>query len=108
MGDPIAESEQSLINQTISGQWFSSTINYSAKLNTTYRIGYYSDALTQYAYNLNNDYLTVTSQPKIENSNWLPVSWSYEEKSILSMCAVYTHAELQSAEDELPLETQVN
>ncbi len=52
--------------------------------------------------------MTVTSQPKIENSNWLPVSWSYEEKSILSMCAVYTPAELQSAEDELPLETQVN
>ncbi len=34
--------------------------------------------------------MTVTSQPKEDNSIWLPIGWSSEGKTIMSLYAVYT------------------
>ncbi len=101
-GQPIAESNQTLTAKSITGQWYNFTINYHAHQNTTYWIGYYSEGYTRYFFNENTTQLTVTSQPKEDGSQWLPVSWHYTGKSTMSLYALYTTA------DPEPLPTPVD
>ena len=100
-GQPIAESNQTLTVKSITGQWYNFTMNYHAHQNTTYWIGYYSEGYTRYFFNENTTQLTVTSQPKEDGSQWLPVSWHYTGNSTMSLYALYTTA------DPEPLPTPV-
>jgi hypothetical protein len=70
-------------------------MNYSASKNTIYWLGYYSDNFTQYFFDPSNSSISITSQPKVENSSWLPVGWSYQDKSIMSLNALYASANPQ-------------
>ena len=100
---PIAESEEILINQTVNGDWFSFPINFTAEPNTTYWIGYYSDAQTQYGYDQDSSSITVTSQQDTDDSHSTNLSWSYEDQRILSLYAIYTPDEsIPSKQDIVP------
>jgi len=92
-GQPIAESNQTQTVKSITGQWYSFPINYHAHQNATYWIGYYSEGYTRYFFNQNTTQLTVTSQPKEDGSQWLPVSWHYRGNSTMSLYAHYTTAD---------------
>ena len=74
------------------GNWYNFTMNYSADQNTVYWLGYYAEKSTQYFFDANNNHLLVTSQPKDGTSDWMPVGWSYNGKSIMSLNASYTTA----------------
>jgi hypothetical protein len=90
-GEPIAESFETLNEASISGQWYNFTMNCSASPNTVYWIGYYSDSQTHYFFDASNGSITVTSQPKDGNSSWLPVGWSYQGKTTMSLYALCTY-----------------
>ncbi|MCJ7713167.1 hypothetical protein MUO66_01735 [Candidatus Bathyarchaeota archaeon] len=94
-GEPLAQSVETLNVVSVSGEWYNFTMNYPASQNTVYWLGYYSDNFTQYFFDADSDHISVTSQPKDENSSWLPVSWSYKGKSIMSLYALYTVADPQ-------------
>ena len=94
-GDPIAQSSDTLKVTSASGEWYNFTINYPAHPNTIYWIGYFSDQATQYFFDANNNHISVTSQTKDNNSQWLPVGWSYQGKTIMSLYANYTIADPQ-------------
>jgi hypothetical protein len=88
-GDPIAQSFEIVNVTSASGQWYNFTMNCPTSKNTAYWLGYYSDNVTHYFFDASNSSISVTSQPKDENSNWLPVGWSYRGKSIMSLYALY-------------------
>jgi hypothetical protein len=94
-GEPIAQSPDTLTVTSVSGEWYNFTMNYSASKNTIYWLGYYSDNFTQYFFDPSNSSISITSQPKVENSSWLPVGWSYQDKSIMSLNALYASANPQ-------------
>lgn len=94
-GEPLAQSSDILNVTSVTGRWYNFTMNFPASQNTVYWLGYYSDNFTQYFFDANNDHISVTSQPKVENSSWLPVGWSYEGKSVMSLDALYTIADPQ-------------
>jgi hypothetical protein len=89
-GDPIAQSSETLNVASVSGQWYNFTMNCSASPNTVYWLGYYSDSQTHYFFDASNASITVTSQPKDGNSSWLPVGWSYQGKTAMSLYALFT------------------
>jgi hypothetical protein len=89
-GEPIVKSLETLNVASVSGQWYNFTMNCSASANTIYWLGYYSDGQTHYFFDASNNSITVTSQPKDGNSSWLPVGWSYQGKTTLSLYALYT------------------
>jgi hypothetical protein len=91
-GAPIALSSETLNVSSVSGQWYNFTMNYSASPNTVYWLGYYSDNLTYYSFDESNSSITVTSQPKDGTSAWLPVGWSYQGKTTMSLDALYAYA----------------
>ena len=95
-GEPIAQSLATL-NVTSTPQWYNFTMNCPVASNTVYWLGYYSDSPTHYFYDGSNDSITVTSQPKDGNSSWLPVGWSYQTISIMSLSARYTYTDPTSA-----------
>jgi hypothetical protein len=95
-GEPIAQSLATL-NVTSTPQWYNFTMNYPVAPNTIYWLGYYSDSPTHYFYDASNDSITVTSQPKDGTSSWLPVGWSYQTISIMSLSARYTYTDPTSA-----------
>ena len=101
-GEPITESNQTLTVKSITGQWYNFTINYQAHQNTTYWIGYYSEGYTRYFLNENTTQLTVTSQPKEDGSQWLPVSWHYTGKATISLYALYTTAPPEPEPTQVP------
>lgn len=88
-GEPVAQSSDTLNVTSMSGEWYNFTMNYPVSQNTVYWLGYYSDNSIQYFFDANSDHLSVTSQPKDDNSQWLPVGWSYQGKSIMSLYALY-------------------
>ena len=92
-GDPVAQSLENLSVTSVTGQWYNFKMNYSVSPNTVYWLGYYSDQATSYFFDTSNNSITVTSQPKDNSSNWLPVSWSYRDQSVMSLYALYTYAE---------------
>jgi hypothetical protein len=94
-GEPVAQSSDTLNVTSMIGNWYNFTMNYSADQNTVYWLGYYAEKSTQYFFDANNNHLSVTSQPKNENSSWLPVGWSYKGNSIMSLYALYTFADPQ-------------
>ena len=94
-GEQIAQSSNTLDVTSVSGEWYNFAMNYSASQNTVYWLGYYSDNFTQYFFDASNNSISVTSQPKDENSSWLPVGWSYQDKSIMSLNALYASANPQ-------------
>jgi hypothetical protein len=89
-GEPVAQSPDNLTVTSTTGEWYNFQMNYSASQNTVYWLGYYSDNYTQYFFDPSNNSISITSQPKDENSSWLPVGWSYQGKSIMSLNALYT------------------
>jgi hypothetical protein len=91
-GEPLAQSLDSLNVTSVSGEWYNFTMNYPASQNTVYWLGYYSDNFTQYFFDADSDHLSVTSQPKVENSSLSPVGWYYGRNSIMSLYALYTVA----------------
>jgi hypothetical protein len=97
-GEPIAQSSNTLDVTSVSGEWYNFAMNYSASQNTVYWLGYYSDNFTQYFFDASNNSISITSQPKDENSSWLPVGWSYQDKSIMSLNALYASANSQPSE----------
>lgn len=97
-GEPIAQSSNTLDVTSVSGEWYNFAMNYSASQNTVYWLGYYSDNFTQYFFDADNNSVSITSQPKDENSSWLPVGWSYQDKSIMSLNALYASANSQPSE----------
>jgi len=92
-GDPIAQSLEKLTVTSVTGQWYDFTMNYSTSPNTVYWLGYYSDQPTNYFFDQSNNSITLTSQPRDNNSSLLPVSWSFQGKSVMSLYALYTNAE---------------
>jgi hypothetical protein len=94
-GEPLAQSVDTLNVTSASGEWYNFTMNYPASQNTVYWLGYYSDNFNQYVFDADSGHLSVTSQPKNENSSWLPVGWSYMGNSIMSLYALYTFADPQ-------------
>jgi hypothetical protein len=94
-GEPIAQSSDTLNVTSAYGEWYNFKMNYSASQKTVYWLGYYSDSFTQYFFDASNNSISVTSQPKDENSSWLPVGWSYQDKSIMSLNALYASANPQ-------------
>jgi hypothetical protein len=90
---PIAQSIDTLNVTSVSGEWYSFTMNYPASPNTVYWLGYYSDNFTHYFFDANNNYISLTSQPEPGNSTWIPVGWYYKGKSIMSLYALYTNAD---------------
>ena len=94
-GEPLAQSSNTLNVASVSGEWYNFTMNYPASQNTVYWLGYYSDNFTRYFFDANSDHISVTSQPKDENSQWFPVVWHYQGKSIMSLYALYTVADPQ-------------
>jgi hypothetical protein len=92
-GEPIAQSLEKLTVTSVTGQWYNFTMNYSTSPNTVYWLGYYSDQPTNYFFDDSNNSVAVTSQPRDANSSLLPVSWSYQGKSVMSLYALYTNAE---------------
>jgi hypothetical protein len=92
-GEPIAQSLEKLTVTSVTGQWYSFTMNYSTSPNTVYWLGYYSDQPTSYFFDDSNNSVAVTSQPRDANSSLLPVSWSFQGKSVMSLYALYTNAE---------------
>ena len=90
-GEPIAQSFETFNVSPVSGQWYNFTMDYSASANTVYWLGYYSDNLTNYFFDESNSSITVTSQPKDGTSNWLPVGWSYQGKTSMSLDAQYAY-----------------
>jgi hypothetical protein len=90
-GDPIAQSSETLNVTSSSSQKYDFTMNCSLSPNTVYWFGYYSDSPTIYFSDASNDSVTVISQPKDGTSNWLPVGWSYQTKTILSLSVLYTY-----------------
>ncbi len=95
-GEPLAQSIGTLNVTSVSGEWYNFTMNYHASPNTTYWFGYFSDNSTQVVFDANNEHLLVTSQPKDGNSQWLPVRWSYQGKSIMSLYVSYIIVETPS------------
>jgi hypothetical protein len=93
--DPIAQSSDTQKVTSTLGEWYNFTMNYPAHPNTVYWLGYFSDNSTQYFFNADNNHISVTSQTKDNNSQWLPIGWSYQGKSIMSLYALYTAAEPQ-------------
>jgi hypothetical protein len=91
-GEPIAQSFGTLNVTSLSGQWYNFTINYPFSPNTIYWLGYYADNPTHCFVDASNNSITVTSQPKDGTSNWLPVGWTYEGKTIMSLYATCTLA----------------
>jgi hypothetical protein len=91
-GEPIAQSFETFNVSSVSGQWYNFTMNYSASANTVYWLGYYSDNLANYFFDESNSSITVTSQPKDGTSTWLPVGWSYQGKTTMSLDALYAYA----------------
>jgi hypothetical protein len=104
-GEPLAQSLDTLSVTSVSGEWYNFKMNYSAARNTVYWLGYYSDNLTQYFFDTNGSHLSVTSQTKDENSQWLPVSWHYQGQSIMSLYALYTVPEPPSSPTPKPSPT---
>jgi hypothetical protein len=94
-GEPLAQSSNTLNVASVSGEWYNFTMNYPASQNTVYWLGYYSDNFTRYFFDANSDHISVTSQPKDENSQWFPVVWHYQGKTIMSLYAQYTVADPQ-------------
>lgn len=94
-GEPLAQSLDALKVTSVSGEWYNFSMNYPASQNTVYWLGYYSDNSTRYFFDADSDHLSVTSQPKDENSNWPPVGWYYGSNSIMSLYALYTVADPQ-------------
>lgn len=92
-GEPIAQSLEKLTVTSVTGQWYNFTMNYSTSPNTVYWLGYYSDQPTSYFFDDSNNSVAVTSQPRDANSSVLPVSWSFQGKSVMSLYALYTNAE---------------
>jgi hypothetical protein len=92
-GEPIAQSLGYLNVTSVSGDWYNFTMNYKTSPNTVYWLGYYADDYTHYFYDTNNNSISITSQPKDGNSSWLPVGWSYQGKSIMSLYALCTLAD---------------
>ena len=92
-GEPIAQSFETFNLTSVSGQWYNFTMNYSTSPNTVYWLGYYSDNLTHYFFDESNSSITVTSQPKDGTSIWLPVGWSYQGKTAMSLYALYTYTD---------------
>ena len=90
-GEPIAQSFETFNVSPVSAQWYNFTMDYSASANTVYWLGYYSDNLTNYFFDESNSSITVTSQPKDGTSNWLPVGWSYQGKTSMSLDAQYAY-----------------
>jgi hypothetical protein len=95
-GEPIAQSFETL-NVTTASQWYNFTMDCPVAPNTVYWLGYYSDSPTHYFFDASNDSMTVTSQPKDGTSSWLPVGWSYQTTTIMSLSALYTYADPSSA-----------
>lgn len=95
-GAPIAMSLETFNVSSVSGQWYNFTMNYSASPNTVYWLGYYSDNLTYYYFDESNSSITVTSQAKDGTSNWLPVGWSYQGKTTMSLDGLYVYANPES------------
>jgi hypothetical protein len=91
--EPLAESPPITTVSSVSGQWYKFTMNLTVEQNTTYWLGYYCNNQTKYAYDRNDDFLTVTSQPVKVDSTGNPISWSYREKTVMSLCAVYFPSE---------------
>ena len=91
-GDPIAQSLETL-DVASASQWYNFTMNCPVAPNTVYWLGYYSDSPTHYFFDDSNNSITVTSQPKDGTSNWLPVGWSYQTKTIMSLSALYTYTD---------------
>jgi hypothetical protein len=97
-GEPISQSLKTVNVTSATGEWYNFTMNCPASKNTVYWLGYYSDNVTHYFFDANNNSISVTSQPKDGKSDWLPVGWSYRGKSIMSLYALYTLAnETQSS-----------
>ncbi len=92
-GESVAQSLENLSVTSVSGQWYNFKMNYSASPNTVYWLGYYSDQATNYFFDASNNSITVTSQPKDNSSSWLPVSWTFKGKSVMSLYALYTNVE---------------
>jgi hypothetical protein len=89
-GEPLAQSSETLNVTSLSGDWYSFTVNFSASQNTVYWLGYSSENFTRYFFDVGGASISVTSQP--ERSILLPTVWSYEGKSAMSLRAVYTFA----------------
>lgn len=92
-GEPVAQTTEPIKVKSIKGQWYNFTINYQARQNTTYWLGYYSEECTRYYFDENTLHLTVTSEQKIDEQQWIPVSWHFKEKTTLSLYAIYTTAD---------------
>jgi len=94
-GEILTQSLDTLNVTSVSGEWYNFTMNYPASPNTVYWVGYYSDNSTRYFFDANSDHLSVTSQPQDDNSQWLPVGWSYMGRTIMSLYVLYTVADPQ-------------
>jgi hypothetical protein len=101
-GESVAQSLDVFNVTSNSGQWYNFTMNYPASQNTVYWFGYYSENSTQYFFDTDINHLSVTSQSKDANSTWLPVSWSYIGKSMMSLYAVYNVADPQLSPTSTP------
>lgn len=103
-GEPVALSFESLNVTSISGQWYNFTMDYSASPNTVYWLGYYSDNLTHYFFDESNSSITVTSQSRDGATTWLPVGWSHQGKTAMSIYTLYTYDNSSSSK----MATQTN
>jgi hypothetical protein len=101
-GEPMAKSLETLNVASVSGQWYNFTMNCTVSPNTVYWLGYYSENQTHYFFDASNNSITVTSQPKDGTSNWLPVGWSYQGKTVMSLYALCTIS------DPIPTATPIN
>ena len=106
-GEPVAQSSDTLNVTSMIGNWYNFTMNYSADQNTVYWLGYYAEKSTQYFFDANNNHLLVTSQPKDGTSDWMPVGWSYNGKSIMSLNASYTTAGPKPTPTPTPTPTHI-
>jgi len=107
-GEPIAQSFETFNVGSVAGQWYNFTMNYSASPNTVYWLGYYSDNLTYYFFDESNSSITVTSQPKDGASSWLPVGWSYQGKTTMSLYALFTYVNPSPTATTTQLNSPVN
>ena len=98
--EPVAESLETVNVTLSSGAWYNFTMNYKASQNTVYWLGYYSDGYTRYFFDVDINCVSLTSEPIEEQHSLLPVSWSYEGNSIMSLFANYSTAPPQPLKNQ--------
>jgi len=89
----LAKSTTSLNITSETGEWYSFPMNFLADQNTCYWIGYYSESYTRYFYDSNDTSISATSQPTDELPTSFPNSMNYDNKSTMSLYAIYNKAE---------------